>query len=211
MSHFPLACMLACWYALRRAGAATGFIGADADCAWVVGCWQHCTWQLPIFVQNGPLMYVQVQTTTVQPLIVGLLNGKKLVASVAKDGSETLPVVDFGKLPVGQERVLDIKLSNCPERPELARETDVTPLPLDPFGAFVLLKFPCRLVPSQSQTISLSFQVSLLPAPVHSPSARESVIGPVVVPTRCTAGRSEVFGMCVCVCVCVCVRARVCV
>ena len=115
-------------------------------------------------------MYVQVQTTTVQPLIVGLLNGKKLVASVAKDGSETLPVVDFGKLPVGQERVLDIKLSNCPERPELARETDVTPLPLDPFGAFVLLKFPCRLVPSQSQTISLSFQVSLLPLPVHSSS-----------------------------------------
>lgn len=119
-------------------------------------------------------MYVQVQTSTVQPLIVGLLNGKKLVASVAKDGSETLPIVDFGKLPVGQERVLDIKLSNVPERPELACETDVTPLPLDPLGAFVLLKYPCRLVPSQSQTISLSFQVILL-LPMRTFPPRASV------------------------------------
>jgi hypothetical protein len=50
---------------------------------------QHCTWQLPIFVKGGALMYAQVQTTTVQPLIVGTLNGSKLVSTVAKDGSGT--------------------------------------------------------------------------------------------------------------------------
>ena len=60
-------------------------------------------------------------------------------AQVGKDGSETLAVVDFGKLPVGQERVLDIKLTNCIELPNLAAETDVTLAALDPFGPFTLL------------------------------------------------------------------------
>ena len=119
---------------------------------------KHCTWQLPIFVKDGALMHVQVQTTTVQPLVVGLLKQKKLVASVSKDGTEALPIVDFGKLPVGQERVVDITLTNCAELPALARETDVTPVALDPFGPFSILKFPTKLIPSQSQTISLSFQ-----------------------------------------------------
>ena len=120
---------------------------------------QHCTWQLPIFVKGGALMYAQVQTTTVQPLIVGTLNGSKLVSTVAKDGSETLPVIDFGKLPVGQERVIDIKLTNCIERIELAVDTDVTPVSLDPLGPFSVLKYPTRLKAGQSQTISLCFQV----------------------------------------------------
>jgi hypothetical protein len=119
---------------------------------------QHCTWQLPIFVKGGALMYAQVQTTTVQPLIVGTLNGSKLVSTVAKDGSETLPVIDFGKLPVGQERVIDIKLTNCIERIELAVDTDVTPVSLDPLGPFSVLKYPTRLKAGQSQTISLCFQ-----------------------------------------------------
>ena len=37
---------------------------------------KHSTWQLPIFVKDAALMHVQVQTTTVQPLIVGLLKHK---------------------------------------------------------------------------------------------------------------------------------------
>jgi hypothetical protein len=72
--------------------------------------------------------------------------------------SETLPVIDFGKLPVGQERVLDIKLSNCIERIELVVDTDVTPVSLDPLGPFSVLKYPTRLKAGQSQTISLCFQ-----------------------------------------------------
>ena len=136
---------------------------------WFVFVVQHCTWQLPMFIKDGPTMYLQVGTPTVPPLIVGLLDGKKLVANVSKDGSETLPVVDFGKLPVGQERILDLKLSNCAERPEFARETDVTPMPLDPFGPFSLLKYPTRLLAAQSQTISLSFMVSTAPAPRAPP------------------------------------------
>ena len=52
---------------------------------------KHATWQLPIFVKGAALMHLQVQTTTVQPLIVGLLNQKKLVATVSKDGTAPRP------------------------------------------------------------------------------------------------------------------------
>ena len=54
--------------------------------------------------------------------------------------------------------MLDIKLTNCVELPELARETDITPAALDPLGPFSVLKFPTKMIPSQSQTIALSFQ-----------------------------------------------------
>ena len=131
----------------------------ETESSEVAEAWsQHSTWQLPIFVKGAALMYVQVKTTTVQPLIVGLLHGSKLTAQVDKNGVETLPVVSFGKLPVGQERVLDIKLSNCCERPEFAIESSVSPLALDPFGPFTILKYPTDLVADQSQTISLSFK-----------------------------------------------------
>ena len=45
-------------------------------------------------------MYLQVLTSTVQPVIVGVLNGSKLAASVGADGAESLAILDFGKLPV---------------------------------------------------------------------------------------------------------------
>jgi hypothetical protein len=99
-----------------------------------------------------------VKTSTVQPLIVAQLHGKKLASEVGKDGVEKLGVIDFGKLPVGQERVLDVKLSNVCELQSLARDTDVHPLALDPLGPFSILKYPSTLQSGQSQTISLSFQ-----------------------------------------------------
>jgi len=58
------------------------------------------TWQLPVFVKDAPMMYLQVLTSTVQPVIVGVLNGSKLAASVGADGAESLAILDFGKLPV---------------------------------------------------------------------------------------------------------------
>jgi len=109
--------------------------------------------QLPIFVKNGPVSFLQVLTTSVSPMIVAKLNDVLLAPQLGPDGSESLPLVDFGKLPVGQEKILTLRVSNL-----LDVGTFLSVQPLDPFGAFCLLKFPSSLRPKSSQMISFAFR-----------------------------------------------------
>jgi len=114
---------------------------------------RHETWQLPIFIKNGPVSFLQVQTSSVSPMIVARLNDALLAPQLSPDGSESLPVVDFGKLPVGQEKILTVKVSNL-----LDVGTSLSVKALDPFGAFFLLKAPSFLRPKSSQMISFAFR-----------------------------------------------------
>jgi len=116
---------------------------------------RHDTWQIPVFLKNGPTMYLQVQTTTVAPQIVGTLSGKValLLPTVGADGAESLPVLDFGELPVGQDRVVAITITNPSER-----GTNLSNEALDPFGAFMVLKCPTFIPADSLQTVSLVFR-----------------------------------------------------
>jgi hypothetical protein len=98
-------------------------------------------------------MYVQVSTTTVLPIMVGKYKGKLLLPTVADDGQETLATLDFGELPVGQERVLPLTLTNVCSEP-----TAVTHNIQDPFGPFSLLKSPTIMNPGASQTVNVAFR-----------------------------------------------------
>jgi len=113
----------------------------------------HDRWQVPVFVKGAPTMFLEVTTTTVMPTVVGKFKGRLMQSLVGKDGSETVPLIDFGKLPVGQEAVLTISLTNVSKV-----GTVVSPHILDPFGPFVLLKSPSFMEAGASQAVSLAFR-----------------------------------------------------
>ena len=142
---------------------------------------QHDTWQLPVFIQNGPTMYLQVQTTTVAPQIVASLDGQSrvLLPRVAPDGVETLPVLNFGELPVGQDRVVVVKVTNASER-----GADLAAEPLDPFGAFCVLRSPAFLPGRSAQSVSLAFR------PKREAAFKEKL-------TLCAAGGNRLRFLCV--------------
>lgn len=113
----------------------------------------HDRWQIPVLLQKGTPMFLEVSTTTVMPVIVGRVKGKTMRSTVGKDGVETPPLVDFGKLPVGQESVVTINLTNVS-----ATGTFVNAHLFDPFGPFVLLKSPMYMEAGTSQTITIGFR-----------------------------------------------------
>ena len=113
----------------------------------------HDRWQVPIFVNKGPTLFLEVSTTTVMPSVVGRLKGKTMRSVVGKDGVETPPLVDFGKLPVGQESIVTINLTNIS-----GQGTVVNAQLTDPFGPFVILKSPMYMEAGSSQAVNLAFR-----------------------------------------------------
>lgn len=104
-------------------------------------------------VSKGPIMYLEVATTTVVPHVVAKYKGKLLLPTVADDGQETLPTLDFGELPVGQERVLPLTLTNVADSSAVISHNVQ-----DPFGPFSLLMSPTEMLPGGSQTVNVAFR-----------------------------------------------------